>query len=161
VSEKRRGAHRPSRLTKEVFESVEKALKLGAFRKTAALWSGISYSTFLEWMRFGKERPESEYGKFRSMVIRTETDTEVFVGGTVLAASRHNPKLALDWLRVRHRKRWNERQQVELSGPKGGPIQTEQRRDLKDLSDEELETLRRLLARGANAGGGGRGAGET
>lgn len=119
MAAKRRGVYRPANLTPEVMDSVKKALQLGSFRKTAALWAGISYTSFREWMAFGKERPRSEYGKFRRMVIKTETEAEIRVGGVLLKAATESPKYARDWLELRYRKRWNPTHKLELTG-KGG-----------------------------------------
>ena len=42
---------------------------------------------------------------------------------------------------------WREKQAVELSGPNGGPIQTESKLDMSGLTDEQLKALASIAVR--------------
>lgn len=83
---------------------------------------------------------------------RDELDTGVVAANEAVARSLHkqategNVAAAIFWMKARAG--WREKQEVELTGPGGGPIQT---LDTSKLSDAALKEL--LSARAATDGG--------
>lgn len=83
---------------------------------------------------------------------RDELDTGVVAANEAVARSLHkqategNVAAAIFWMKARAG--WREKQEVELTGPGGGPIQT---LDASKLSDAALKEL--LSARAATDGG--------
>lgn len=114
---------RPTKVDTAAAEKIIQALRSGAFREVAAAWAGISSRTFREWMTVGKENPTSSHGNFRRRVIEAETAAEIAVGTVAFEAASSDPDYALKYAAVRWRSRWNPAQKVEVSGPKGGPVQ--------------------------------------
>jgi hypothetical protein len=70
------------------------------------------------------------------------------VGGTLFAeAKKGNITAAIFWMKTRGG--WRESMRVESTGADGGPIETKSRLDLSDLSQEERDALRQIVARRA------------
>lgn len=67
----------PTKLTEEITEDLCNLLRMGNFFSTALVLSGIPTSTFHNWIKWGKERPESEYGKFLEAVERAIEEATV------------------------------------------------------------------------------------
>lgn len=130
-------------LASEVESKILMALSWGAFREAAANYAGVSSRTFRAWLTEGRRAkdPESPYKKFFRSVKEAEAKAEMRVSKNVFAAASTDPDIGLRWLSIRHRKRWNPKHQVELSGEvkhSGGDL------DLKLLDDKELEQLHEL-----------------
>lgn len=101
------GQGKPTLLDDAVAAVILNALRAGAWRKVAARLAGISPGTLWEWMERGEAEPDSIFGRFRVEVIKAESEVEHDVGKVALDGALKDPKLALDYLRVRHRRRWD------------------------------------------------------
>ena len=83
---------------------------------------------------------------------RDELDTGVVAANEAVARSLHkqategNVSAAIFWLKARAG--WREKQEVELSGPGGGPITTLDAGKLSDAALQELLSVRRTEADG-------------
>jgi transposase len=142
------GAGRPSKLTPEVETRFIAALRTGAYRAVAASWCGIGERTVRDWMRAGREEPDSEFGTFRRKVIEAEAAAEIEVGTSLYRGIKGRPDLELKYMQLRYRGRWKLHDRVELTGKGGGPVQHQQvPPDLSALNDTELDSLETLLAK--------------
>lgn len=81
---KKRGRGQPPKLTPEVQERIVGAIRGGAYNETAALFAGISESTFYKWLQKGNEAREqeiepenSEYLQFLQAIEKAQADTEI------------------------------------------------------------------------------------
>jgi hypothetical protein len=141
------GSGRKLKLTDETAEKIVKAVRSGAYLKTAARFAGVSASVLRLWMQKGREKPSSVFGKFRQRVTEAETNAEIAAGSVAFRGALSDPDYALRFLSVRWRKRWNPKQQLELSGSKKNPLRLSVGPDLSQLTDEELEALERIAGR--------------
>lgn len=144
---------RPSKYDAEAAEKIIEAVASGAWEYVAAEWAGIAPRTLRDWKQAGKEHPKGEFGIFRRKLIEAARRAEIRLGAKAYQAALVDPKYALDFLRVRWRKRWDGKTRVEHSGPGGKPIQVEGGPDLSKLSLAELRVWRELLAKASDARG--------
>jgi hypothetical protein len=138
---------RPSKLSDEVTERVVSAVRAGNYAEAACQAAGIGQSTYYRWMARGAQEPGSAYAGFREAVLRAEAEAEVHAVALVRRAMADDWRAAIAYLERRHPVRWRSRQQTELVGPGGGPLQTQHTIDLSRLSDGELEVLEELTRR--------------
>jgi transposase len=144
------GRGRPSRLTVEVEQRFIAALRTGAYRKIAAEWCGVGDKTVQDWMRRGRDEPDSYYAVFRAKVIEAERAAEIEIGTSLYSGVRGKPDLELKYMQLRYRNRWKTHDRVEHVGRGGGPIQTQAvPMNLDALDDTELESLENLLKKAA------------
>lgn len=155
-------AGRPSLLTQEVQDKICQALRAGNFRKASAEWAGVSPRVFRDWMELGRKRPKSRYGEFRRAVIQAEKGAEILAVGKIMAAAQEDVEHFKWWITHRHR-HWAIKQKIEHSGDPKRPVRIEAEMDLRNLSDDDLETLERiaLKAEAASAEDDSSGEGES
>lgn len=118
---------RPTKFTPETRERIITALRAGNYRETACQYAGIGYSTLRTWM-IRAEDPDAppEYQEFLEAVERAEAEAEVMDIALIRQAAQGGTWQAAAWIRERKNpERWGrrERQQVELTGADGGPVQ--------------------------------------
>lgn len=149
---------RPCLLTPETEARILEALRAGNYRKVAAEYAGVDVRTFQAWMQRGKRSHKGPFGRFRRAVLEAERQAEMRMVALVMRAASEDAKHAQWWLERKHNARWGrkEAQRVEVSGPKGGPVETSRTLDLSGLTVEELRAIRGALegAGGGEAGGG-------
>lgn len=125
---KRARAGRHTKFDKVAAERIVQACSTGAFRYIAARWAGISRETLNLWLRKGRSGSASKsnapFAEFYRRVIEAEAQAEVQVGAVAFKGASTDPDYAMKYLRIRWRDRWTDKQQVEVSGRKGGPIET-------------------------------------
>lgn len=149
---------RPTKFDQEIAEKILQELREGSFRTTAALAAGITARTFFNWLLEGRENPGSKMGGFFIQVSETEARAENVLAKVAYRAGQVDPDFALRYLRIRHSKRWSERQRMEVTGKNGGPQKHEV--SLAGYTDDELEQLE-AIHRAANARRGEDRAGQT
>lgn len=159
-------AGRPTKFDAEVASRILSALSLGAWKKTACAWAGIDYTTFKRWMRRGRDEPDTypELADFARKVEQAENGCEIRAGRKAFEGALEDPKLALEWLKVRHRRRWSPKQEVRVSGDAKNPLHVkhEGQLDLAKLEDDELTQLETLVSKAAPvAASNPNGEGET
>lgn len=119
---------RPSKLAPDVVARVVEALKGGNYRSVAAQWAGITDTTFRQWMRLGKKKPDSVHGAFRRAVVEAEKEAEIALVRLVMNAAASDPKHAEWLLSHRHPERWADRtrskveSKTQVTGAGGGPL---------------------------------------
>jgi hypothetical protein len=151
-----RGAGRPSKFDQAIADTILRALAAGAWKKAACAFAGIDYCTFKRWMLRGRKHP-SKYPELADFARRVEAainGCEIQAGRVAYKGALSDPKLAIEWLKVRHRRRWNPKQRVEVSGSAKHPVHLKHDFpvDLSRLSDDELHTLEGLTEKVAAAG---------
>jgi hypothetical protein len=92
---------------------ILEALQSGAHLATAASHADVPPDTILRWMRWGKERPESNYGEFRRVIQRGLRRAELRFVSIIAQAAQHNPEHAKWMLTHRHPKRWADRSRTK------------------------------------------------
>ena len=89
---------RPTKLTPEMLERVDKALRAGLYRKDAARWAGISPATFCNWLLRGEAQRKGKFREFLDAVVNAEQQTKNLMVGSVLVAAKKDWKAAAWWL---------------------------------------------------------------
>lgn len=113
---------RPSKLTPDAMDKIIEAIRAGNYKDVACEWAGVPQRTVRDWMKWGKERPDSEYGEFRRKVRTAEKAAEVQLVGEVRLAAKRDAKHA-EWLLARRwPERWARTEKLEHSGRNGDPI---------------------------------------
>ena len=139
---------RPTKLTDELTDRMEETIGGGSYAEVACQAVGISSSTYYRWMARGAQEPGSIYAAFRERVLRAEAEAEVHAVSVLRNAMMDDWRAALAYLERRHPLRWRTRNQTELVGRDGGPIQTANATiDLTKLTDEELAILEEMTTR--------------
>ena len=111
------------KLTPELQARVVLLIRAGNYVVTACGASGISDASYWAWKVRG-ESGEEPYASFLDAVKRAEEEAESALVATVRRAGESQWQAAMTLLERRHPDRWGrrERQQIEHSGPGGGPI---------------------------------------
>ncbi len=112
------------------------ALSAGNTRRTAASYAGVSHETFYRWL--GSDVT------FRDAVEKAEADAEARAVAIVIRAAQGGTwQAAAWWLERRRQDTYALHTKVELSGPDGGPVKTED----VTVSDHERAALRKAIDR--------------
>ena len=154
---------RPTKLTPEIQETIVNAVKLGNYIETAAALAGIHKSTLYDWMKRGAREAErldkTPSAKPRKKELPYLEFSDALTRALAYAESRDVEmidKAAIeDWrasawrLERRNSERWGKKDKVTAdlshSGKDGGPIETNSKFDLSNLSDEELQLLAGII----------------
>jgi len=124
---------RPTKYSPETAERILSALKAGNTLRASAKYVGISEDTLLAWRH--------RFSAFSAQIDRAEGEAEVLYVAVIAEAARDGDwRAAITWLERRRHDDWRERKTQELTGPGGGPIQTED----VGLNDDDRAT--RILA---------------
>lgn len=76
--EKRAGkAGRPPTITEEVTERIANLIRGGAYLEQAAIIAGVPRQTLYDWIRRGREHPESIYARFSYTIERAIAECEM------------------------------------------------------------------------------------
>lgn len=156
---------RPTKLTPELTVKICDMLRAGNYLETAAAYAGVDKATLHRWLKRGRqeiERVETSGGKgkirkneqlfvdFCNSVEKALSEGEVRDLIIISNAAKSDWKAAAWKLERKFPDRWG-RKVIEANlhhtGKDEGPIQVEQKIDLSNLSDEELEILERVLAK--------------
>lgn len=119
------GAHRPTKLTPETSEAICRAIRAGNYREVAARHAGVGHSTLYSWLEKGEARLEP-YADFREALQKAEADAEVHAVAIVRQAMPESWQAAMTYLERKFPDRWGRRERLALTGPSGGPIQTQE-----------------------------------
>lgn len=119
---------RPSKLTPALTARLIEAIKDGAHYEPACAYAGIHYSTMREWITRGEGEDSGPYREFSDAIKKAVADMERRVVKrwvSLLDGDDCDWKAIATFLERRFPDRWARRVVKELSGPGGGPIQTE------------------------------------
>ena len=110
-------------------------LSVGGRRGASATAVGISRSTICDLMREDKE--------FASAVLQAEMDANDVIETVLYGLAKDGDMKAVKmWLYNKNKSAWRDKQAIEVSGPDGGPLNTD---DLSGLSNAELRERLELL----------------
>lgn len=126
--------HGNSKKSDSRVEVLLTALRSGNTRRTAASYAEISHETFYRWF--------NEDVTFHDAVEKAEADAEARAVAIVIRAAQGGTwQAAAWWLERRRQNDYALHSKVEVSGPDGGPIKTED----VSLDDHERIALRKAI----------------
>ena len=133
---------RPTKLTPEITEIIATALSNGLTRETAARIARISYQSFWDWLRRGREekkrrdegksplKREEIYLNLFNQIEEAETDALQLWQDTINKAARSDPAWAMRMLQLRDPKGYSQT-----------PISFTADIDLSKLTDDQLQRI--------------------
>jgi len=117
---------RNTKLTPKIREALCDAIRMVGHVEVAADYAGIGKTTFYEWMKKGaEEKAEPAFREFREAVEQARARAQVRNSTLIQNAAIRDWKAAAWWLRNAFPETWTGTDKVEVSGPKGGPIELE------------------------------------
>lgn len=126
---------RPSKLTPELQKSIVQSLAYGIDIETACLREGIARSTFYDWLNYGKAGREP-YADFFTACEQAMAEVERKITASILLHTKKSWQAGAWWVKWR---KTQGRQQVELTGKDGAPLQT------NGLTAEAAEVIRETI----------------
>jgi len=120
----------------------------GQYFETACALCKITYPTFRKWMIKGAAEETGIYHEFMVAVQEAEAVSERDAVLYWKQFFNQDYKAVRDFMDRRFRNKWGRKDVMEISGPDGGPIQTQNQNlnvDLSKLSYDELEQLSIIL----------------
>lgn len=148
---------RKLKLNKRMIKDAEKLLKGGNYVETICEYLGIGKSTWYRWLAEGEQANSGIKREFWDAIKKAEAEAEIrLVTDLQKIAKNNNQWQGIAWILERkYPDRWGKRERVEASvehtGKDGGPIRTESGIDLKNLSDQDLEALERIVKQSSDA----------
>ncbi len=129
-------AGRKTKLNEEVIANISNWLKLGYYQEDAAVMSGISESTFYNWMKkansldIDQKEPENDNEtlllELLEAVKKSRAEAEGAHIRNIRRAADNGMWQASAWFLERsHPKKWGRRSALEVSGEDGKPIEFE------------------------------------
>lgn len=159
---------RPSKLSTELTTKICDMLRAGNYLETAAAYAGIDKATLHRWMKRGAreiERVESSeknlkirkreqpYVDFCNSIKKALAEGEVRDMIIISNAAKTDWKAAAWKLERKFPEKWGRKERLDAnlhhSGKDGGPIETQTKINLSNLSDEELAVLEGIVAKSA------------
>jgi transposase len=114
---------RPTKLTPEVQEKIVSLVRAGNYPEVAAQAAGISGKTYYEWMKRG-ESEAGIYREFRKAVKEAQAAAESHAVTVIRKAAIDGTWQAAAWFLERSKaERWRRKENVELTGKDGGPVE--------------------------------------
>ena len=130
---------RPTKLNQQSHDKICQALRAGNNRPASAAYGGVTYQTFLNWLKRGRESldqlqlPETiedseiAYAKFFEGVQKAEGHAEVGAVAIIQKAAREGIsgqwQAAAWWLERKFPDKWGRRERIEKRDPIGEKIQ--------------------------------------
>ena len=141
---------RPSVLS-EAGPRIIAALRNGADRAAAVGYAGVPYGTVRSWISRGRSG-HTPYDEFAAQVEAAEAEAAVRMAKVIFDAAHaeHDYRAALEWLKRRRPEEWGEPKAKEPEATAEASVFVFQfgdkpLREVEQLSDEELELVRREL----------------
>ena len=114
---------RPTKLTPEVEEKIVSLVRAGNYPEVAAQAAGIDPRTYYRWMEKG-ENGTAPYGQFRHAVKEAQAAAESHAVTIIRKAAMDGSWQAAAWFLERSKaERWRRKENVELTGKDGGPVE--------------------------------------
>ena len=118
-------AGRKTKLDEKRLKKVVDGITAGLPYDTACALAGITYQTFLNWMRAGEAAESGKFFEFFEEVKKAEAIAESVHIANIKNAGKSGVWQADAWmLERRHPEKWGRREQIkqEISGPEGEPL---------------------------------------
>ncbi len=106
-------AGRPTDLTPEMHKALVGYIRKGVTYAIACDAAGIHYSTFKDWVSWGREG-RAPFAAFAADVAQARAQTEVVMVQCLTDAARDDWKAAEAYLRRRYPSRWEPKQRSEV-----------------------------------------------
>lgn len=154
---------RPTKLTQELIKQVCEGLLRGSYIETAFEWAGVPKETYYHWMRQGRARPKSIYGKLLHSASKAMAESEMYRLTLINRAATGSkavygqdeegnrillePAIKPDWKAAawiterRNPKMWGPRQTIEHAMP-----EPEAKKSLEELQAEAKRLEEQLKA---------------
>ncbi len=91
---------RPTKFTPETRSKILLALGQGNTYEASALYGGVGYSIFREWMKRGEEETEGEFSEFFKAVKKAEAEAEIHSIARIRSAASGQRVLIAETVRV-------------------------------------------------------------
>ena len=134
----------PTKLDAALQKKFVAYIEEGQYFETACSLCRITYPTFRTWMIKGAAEETGIYHDFMIAVQEAEAVSERDAVLYWKQFFNQDYKAVRDFMDRRFRNKWGRKDVMEISGPDGGPIQT-QTQDLSKLTMDELKSLAALL----------------
>ena len=119
---------RKTKLDEKRLKKVVDGITAGLPYDTACALAGITYQTFLNWMRAGEAAGSGKFFEFFEEVKKAEAIAESIHIKNIKDAGKNGIWQADAWmLERRYPEKWGKKEQVkqEISGPEGAPLQVQ------------------------------------
>lgn len=134
--ETRRRRGRRSKFTPQIRRILYEGILRGLTNELAAKAAGIDESTLYDWIKKGEAQKSGAYFEFAKSLTRARARAERRLADCVFKAAPTEWRAAAWALERRFHERWGKRENIEVSGEGGGPIQ---------IDADPLGTLARAL----------------
>jgi len=124
--EKKSKGGRPSKLTKEIQQSVYNYILAGSYAEIAAVATGISKQTYYKWMQRGRQRKGRQYIEFLEAIEEALALSEVSrLARITRLADAGNLQADTFVLERMYPDRWGRKDRLkqEITGEKSGPLE--------------------------------------
>jgi hypothetical protein len=125
---------RRTKLTPEIQSKLVQAISLGTSYEAAATYAGVSRETVRSWLRRGERETRGIYHEFAEAMKVADGKATVACLATIRSAAQNDWKAAAWLLERRHPNEFG-RARLEITGPNGGPLQSEVRAETKHVFD--------------------------
>ena len=108
---------RPTKLNPQSQAAIVEAVLHGCTYAVAAEAAGVSYDTFNEWMKAGRETKKGKFYEFSEAVTRANAEcAKNFTRVIQTAAAKGDWKAAESWLKRRYPREWGDAMDVTTDG---------------------------------------------
>lgn len=136
----RKSKGRPSKLTKQMHDSIVQSIAEGNYIETAAALNDVTKKTVYEWLKLGRREETGKHRRFLNAVLKAQAEVEKRFLDYVEAGAFKDWRAAAWRLEHMRPRRYAQKQRIEHTGKRGGPIET---REIRQMTDEELEAIAR------------------
>jgi transposase-like protein len=130
---------RPDKLTPQVQERIIQAVRGGNYVEVAARYAGIDKAQFYRWLERGEREKAGKFRDFRNAIKDAEAAAEAEAVAQVRLAARDSWQAGMTWLERKFPERWGRNDRLNI---------THKDRDVRTLTDAELEALVSLESKG-------------
>lgn len=140
----REGAGAPTKLDDDLTGKICQAIRAGNYMETAAAYAGVPRSTLYDWLKRGRDRPDSVYGALVEQVELAVAEAEVRDVALIAKAADDGVWQASAWrLERRYPDRYGRRTRHDVSGRVD--VRPTPYLDVSKLTGDELAMLTGLL----------------
>lgn len=123
MSEQKHPGGRPTKYTPDMCNAVIAVGEIGGCVAEMAVACEVTIATIYNW---AKDQPEFLDALTRAQELAEAFHAKRIRDGLTMAPSEFQGPANLKYMAVRFNDRWSEKNRLELSGPNGGPIKTEE-----------------------------------
>lgn len=147
----KRGKGRPTKLTKEIQDTICKAIRAGAYIETASALAGLDKTTFYDWLRRGEREQEGIYFDFSHSIKKAIAEAEMRDILRIDQAAQENWTASAWRLERRFPQRWGKKDKLSADIEHSGSITNKEETSItikqQITTDEESKELLKQLWR--------------